>query len=50
VQQTATVANSDLVLLLLIDAIERGKVYIGGGLVDVDVVVAGSEDARNRGS
>lgn len=49
-QQAATIADADMVLLLLVDAVEGGKVYVGGRLVDVDVVVIGSEDAGNESS
>jgi hypothetical protein len=50
VQHTATVAHADFVLFLLIDAVEGGEVYVGRRLVDVDVVVIGSEDAgRQKG-
>ena len=47
-QQTPTVAHADLILLLLVDAIERGKIDVGGSLVDVDVVVRCAEDAGNK--
>jgi len=47
-QQAATITDADLVLFLLVDAVEGGKVNIGGRLVDVDVVVIGSEDAGNE--
>ena len=47
-QQTPTFAQADFVLLLLVGAIERSKVDIGGGLVDVDVLVGCAEDARNK--
>ena len=49
-QETATTEHADLVLFLLVDAVEGGKVYVGGRLVDVDVVVIGSEDAGNESS
>ena len=48
VQQTPTVAHADLVLFLLVDAIEWCKIDIGGGLVDVDVIVRCAEDAENK--
>ena len=38
--------HANFVLFHLVDAIKRGKVDVGGRLVDVDVLVAGSEDAR----
>ena len=49
VQQTPTVADADFVLFLLVDAIERGEVDVGGRLVDVGVLVRCAEDARERG-
>ena len=48
VQQTPTVAHADFVLLLLVDAIERGEVDVGGRFVDVDVLVRCAEDAGNK--
>ena len=48
VQQTPAVAHADFVLILLVDAIERGKVDVGGRLVDVDVIVRCAEDAGNK--
>jgi len=47
-QQTATVAHADFVLFLLVDAVEWGKVDVGGRLIDVYVVVIGSEDAVHK--
>ena len=47
-QQTPTSAQADTVLLLLVGAIEGGKVDIGGGLVDVGAVVRCAEDAGNK--
>jgi len=48
VQQTATVAHADFVLFLLVDAVEGSKVDVGGRIVDIDVVVIGSEDAGSQ--
>ena len=50
VQHTTAFAISDFVLFLLIDTIEGSKVYVGGRLVDVDIVMIGSEDAGKQGS
>lgn len=47
-QQTATIADTDFVLLRLIDAIEGSEVDVGRGLVDVHVFVTGAEDAGNK--
>ena len=47
-QHAATVVDADLSLLLLVDTIEGGKVDVRGCLVNVDVVVIGSEDAGER--
>ena len=49
-QHTTAFAISDFFLFLLIDTIEGGKVDIGGRLVDVDIVMIGSEDAGKQGS
>jgi hypothetical protein len=48
VQQTAAIAHADFVLSCLVDAVEWGKVDVGGCLVDAVVVVGGSEDTRNE--
>jgi len=48
VQQTPTVAHADFVLLFLVDAIEWGKVEVGGRLVNVDIIVGCAEDAENE--
>ena len=47
-QQATTTEVADLVLFLLVDAIERGKVYVGGCLINIDVVVIGPENAENQ--
>ena len=47
-QQTPTIAHADFVLLLLVDAVERGKIDIGGRLIDVVIVVVCAEDAGNE--
>ena len=47
-QQTATVEETDAILLCLADTVEGRKIEVGGGTVDVDVVVTGPEDAGKR--
>ena len=47
-QQPATVAHADFVLLLLVDAVKWGKVDVGGCLIDIYVVVIGSENTEHK--
>ena len=46
--QTPTVVRSDLVLLLLVDAIEWGKIDVGGRLININVIVGCAEDTENE--
>ena len=46
VEHTAPVTNTDLVLHLLVVAIERREVNVRGRLVDVDVLVGRAEDTE----
>ena len=48
VQQAATVMHADKFLFLLVDTVEGSKVDVRGRLVDVNVIVTGSEDAGKR--
>ena len=47
-QQTPAVAHTYQILFLLVDAIERGKVDVGGCFVDVDVLMRCAKDAENN--
>lgn len=49
VEHTAPVTNTDLVLHLLVVAIERRKVNVRGRLVDVGVLVGCAEDTGRSG-
>jgi hypothetical protein len=44
-QLSTTILNTNEVLVLLVISVERGKVDIRGGLVDVHIAVGSSEDA-----
>ena len=47
-QQAATAEYADVILFLLVDTVEGRKIDVRGRLVDIDVVVTGSEDAGKR--
>lgn len=47
-QCAATSKGADLFLLLLVDTVEGGKIDVRGCLVDVGIIVIGSEDAGRR--
>jgi len=49
VQQTAAAERSNFVLFFLIGTVERSEVDVGRGVIDVLIVVIGSEDAENQG-
>ena len=48
VQQTTTTACSNFILFILVGTVEGSEVNIGRSVIDVDIVVIGSEDAGNR--